>query len=157
PYKFLAPCPLEVSSSLPLDTTRFKDGQHQVKVAVTDAAGQRGTSFGVTLTVRNTPTNTALPLIDGAAHLGEPLSASSGKWEGAPTSFSYQWLRCPPELSGGGGTTGCAAIAGATGSRYVTGPDDVGRRALVRVTATNAAGSASAISVPSNVVDIPPP
>ena len=157
PYRFLVPCPLEVDSSLPFDTTRLKDGPHQVKVEVTDAAGQRSTSFGLTLTVRNVPVNTGLPLVSGGAQVGEQLSASSGKWEGNPTSFTYQWLRCPAELSADGGTSGCVQIAGARGPDYATGPDDVGHRALVRVTAANAAGSASAVSAPSNVIANPPP
>ncbi len=53
PYKFLVPCTLAISSSLPLDTTRLADGNHDVQVAVDDAAGQRALSAPVAFTVEN--------------------------------------------------------------------------------------------------------
>jgi len=155
PYRALVPCVLRVDSSLPLDTTRLREGQHAVAVAVTDAAGQRAESAAATLTVRNAPANTGLPALSGRATVGERLQASAGQWEGAPTRFAYQWLRCPAATRAADNGTGCAPIAGATAAEYTVAPGDLGQRDLVRVTASNAAGSLSAASVPSDVVANP--
>jgi hypothetical protein len=152
PYRFLLPCRLNVSSSLPLDTTRLGDGRHQVQVVVTDAAGQRTVSAPVTFTVHNAPVATGPPLIGGKAAVGGQLTATTGGWAGAPTTFAYQWLRCPATVGPGGDTSGCVPIAGATGSQYGPTHDDADQRNLVRVTAGNASGSGSALSAPSEIV-----
>lgn len=152
PYKFLLPCRLNVSASLPLDTTSLSEGQHEVRIAVVDAAGQRTVSAPVTFTVRNAPTNTRPPQISGLAKVGAQLTATSGEWAGAPTAFVYQWFRCPAAVTSAADTSGCAVIAGATGQSYAPTEDDVSQRTLVQVTATNAKGSASDISDPSDIV-----
>ncbi|HSD77740.1 MAG TPA: hypothetical protein VLA98_10055 [Solirubrobacteraceae bacterium] len=60
PYQFESrtPCPATVSGAqLPLDTTRFADGDHRVAVVVEDAAGNRTPVYGpATMTIRNAPT-----------------------------------------------------------------------------------------------------
>lgn len=91
------------------------------------------------------PNNTVEPRITGSATVGSTLSATQGSWSGSPTSFAYQWVRCPRD---GGLPTGanCAAIGGATTSRYVVANADVGLRLRVRVTATNLDGSSTAAS-----------
>lgn len=72
------------------------------------------------------------------------LGAIPGTWTGNPT-FGYQWLRC--------NTAGaCDPILGASASTYHMAGEDVGFLLKVRVTATNAAGSASADSGPTSVV-----
>ena len=92
-----------------------------------------------------TPANTAEPRITGAASVGTTLSAGTGSWTGNPTSFAYQWVRCP---RGGGKPAGsdCAAIGGATTSKYVVAAADVDRRLRVRVTAANADGQQTVAS-----------
>ncbi len=40
------------------------------------------------------PTSTALPTISGTTTQGAQLSSSTGTWNGSPTGYSYQWLRC---------------------------------------------------------------
>jgi hypothetical protein len=97
------------------------------------------------------PANTAEPAISGRAAIGSTLRATQGAWSGSPTSFSYQWVRCP---SSGGKPDGsdCAAIGGATTSAYVVATADVGARLRVRVTASNADGSATAASNPTALV-----
>jgi hypothetical protein len=86
------------------------------------------------------PVNTAPPTVTGTAAVGQTLTAENGTWSNAPTSFSYQWLRC------NGGGNGCATISGATQKTYTAAAADAGRTLRVRVTATNADGSASAQS-----------
>ena len=78
------------------------------------------------------------PTIAGTAKAGDTLSVTTGTWSGTPPlSFSYQWQRCDPA---------CVNIAGATGSSYTAGNDDVGASMQALVTASNAAGSAQAAS-----------
>jgi hypothetical protein len=97
------------------------------------------------------PANTAEPRISGSATVGSTLSASQGSWTGAPTSFAYQWVRCPRS---GGQPNGsdCAVIGGATTTSYVVSTADVDRRLRVRVTAANADGSATVASNATAVV-----
>lgn len=40
------------------------------------------------------PANTSPPTISGTPQAGSTLSASTGTWSGAPTSYSYQWRSC---------------------------------------------------------------
>ena len=97
------------------------------------------------------PKNTAEPAISGNARSGSTLSTSRGSWSGSPTSYAYQWLRCD---SDGGQPDGsdCAAVGGATTSKYVVATADVGKRLRARVTASNSDGSATAASNPTAVV-----
>lgn len=93
------------------------------------------------------PQNTSLPSISGAARDGSTLNSSKGGWANSPTSYTYAWQRC--DSSGGA----CQPIAtGGTGTRYTVTSADVGSRLKVAVTATNAAGSGTATSRPTDVV-----
>src|SRR5919201_562126 len=97
------------------------------------------------------PVNTGEPTISGTPAVGATLTATTGSWSNNPTSFAYQWLRCPPS---GGSPDGsdCAAIGGATTQAYVVTSADVGSRLRVRVTASNASGSTTVASDASDVV-----
>ncbi|MBA2333236.1 MAG: hypothetical protein H0V94_10660 [Actinobacteria bacterium] len=86
------------------------------------------------------PVNTAPPAITGTPQVGQTLTASNGTWTNSPTSFAYQWLRC-----NGGGNAG-ANVANGTQKTYTLVGADAGRTMRVRVTATNADGSANAQS-----------
>ncbi|TMK33918.1 MAG: hypothetical protein E6G64_03065 [Actinobacteria bacterium] len=100
------------------------------------------------------PSNTTPPAISGTAQDGSTLTASTGTWNGSPTSYAYQWQRCD---SAG---ANCAPIVGATSSSYVAATADVGSTLFAVVTASNASGSASASSAPSALVasaPAPPP
>lgn len=92
------------------------------------------------------PVNTGRPTITGDAVVGESFDADKGQWNGSPTSYSYQWLRCDE--------TGvyCFAIDGATGSSYGVRTADIYERLRVAVTAKNANGVTSATSDASPVV-----
>ena len=93
---------------------------------------------GGAATTQDRPANTAEPRITGSASVGATLSASTGSWAGEPKSFAYQWLRCP---RGGGLPTGsdCAAIGGATTTKYIVATADAGHR-LRELLAANGAG-----------------
>ena len=86
------------------------------------------------------PSNTGLPVVSGTAQEGLTVTASSGSWSGtAPISFAYQWRRC--DSSGGA----CVDVGG-NASSYVLAGADVGSRMRVVVTASNGAGSSTAVS-----------
>src|ERR1044071_6263356 len=92
------------------------------------------------------PVNTAPPAISGTTTVGQTLTASNGTWSDSPTSFAYQWLRC------NGGGNNCAAVANGTQQTYTLVGADAGHTLRVKVTATNADGSASAQSAQTAVV-----
>jgi hypothetical protein len=94
------------------------------------------------------PSNTAPPTINGTVQQGQTLTSSTGTWSGStPMTYSYQWQRC--DTSG----AACAPISGATTSSYVLVLADVGSTIRVSVTASNSAGSATASSVATVVVN----
>jgi hypothetical protein len=101
------------------------------------------------------PANTSPPTISGTPQQGQTLTAGSGTWSGTqPINYAYQWQGCD--------STGanCAPIAGATATTYTPTAGDVGNTLEVTVTATNAAGNATASSAPTAVVQpasAPPP
>ena len=92
------------------------------------------------------PQNTAKPVLTGQAREGSTLTTSNGTWNNAPTSYSYQWQRCASD------GTGCTTISGATAKTYTLAAADVDRRVRSIVTASNADGSAQAISELSPIV-----
>jgi hypothetical protein len=103
------------------------------------------------------PVNTAPPTIAGTPSIGQTLTASAGTWTGTPApAFAYRWQRC--DAAG----ANCIDVSGATGITYLVQPGDAGATLRVRVTATNAAGTASATSaatalVASGPANITPP
>jgi hypothetical protein len=86
------------------------------------------------------PQNTREPSISGSPIVGKTLTGNRGTWSGANLSYTYSWLRC----SGTG--TNCAAITGATQTRYTLVSADLGATIRFRVTAANADGQARADS-----------
>ena len=93
-----------------------------------------GGSFGtITALGESVPVNTVLPSIAGIAQEGEPLVVIVGEWSGTPV-FTYQWKNAGVNISG------------ATSATYTPVAGDVGDALSVIVTATNAAGSATATS-----------
>lgn len=92
------------------------------------------------------PNLKAYPTTSGLAKEGQTITSAPGSWTDSPTGFAYQWKRCAPEFEP------CAPIAGATGATYVLTAEDVGSRVQVLVTASNAKGSNSAASFPTEIV-----
>ena len=97
------------------------------------------------------PANTAQPTISGTTVQGQTLTATAGTWSNSPTSFAYQWMRCPAS-GGAADASDCAAIGGATTTSYIVAAGDVGSRFRIRVTATNADGPATAASNATDLV-----
>ena len=92
------------------------------------------------------PVNSVLPVVSGSAVQGQTLSASTGTWSNAPTSYAYQWRRCD---SAG---ANCANV-GSGASSYVLAAGDVGSTVRVVVTASNGSGpGAPATSAQTGVV-----
>lgn len=107
-------------------------------------------SAGAEARSASSPAISSPPTISGAAVAGETLTASTGSWTGSPTiTFAYAWQRC--DAAGGS----CAPIGGADEQAYVVVAGDVGSTLRVEVTATNAEGSASALSEPTALVTEP--
>lgn len=81
------------------------------------------------------PANTVAPAITGTAEVSETLTVTNGTWTGVPTpSYTRQWYADD------------VAIDGADGLTYVLTEAEEGAVITVVVTATNAAGSAQAVS-----------
>ncbi|HJQ73837.1 MAG TPA: hypothetical protein VJ814_03050 [Gaiellaceae bacterium] len=91
------------------------------------------------------PASTGAPLLSGVAAVGKTLTTSTGSWNTSVT-FAYQWLRCAPNGSA------CTPISGATAATHVEVAADAGHRLQARVSATNAAGAAQAVTGLSGVV-----
>jgi hypothetical protein len=122
----------------------------RIRVTATNAEGSTTVASNATPIVTAPsakPVNTTEPTITGTAIVGNRLTANRGTWTGdAPISYAYRWLRC----STGGGS--CSDIGGATAAEYTLVSADAGRTMRVRVTARNDAGSTSATSNPTAVV-----
>jgi hypothetical protein len=98
------------------------------------------------------PTNQKEPVIAAPylVKVGTSLMGNKGTWNGTqPITYSYQWMRCNDEAQN------CTKVTNATGTDYEVVKADVGHTLRFRVTATNADGSATALSnatseIPSN-------
>jgi subtilisin family serine protease len=86
------------------------------------------------------PANSASPVVEGVAALGQTLSATAGEWSGDPSSTNVAWQRCDAE----GGH--CQLIEGANGSSYQPSEQDLGHTLRARVMAINSAGAEIAFS-----------
>ena len=96
------------------------------------------------------PALSAAPTPTGKTTQGQTLTASSGTWANAPTSYAYAWQRCDA-------VGACAAIPGAGGSSYTLTGDDAGATIRSLVTATNVSGATTVASNPTAVIIPLPP
>jgi len=99
-----------------------------------------------TARVTAAPTSTSAPVVTGQVREGRTLTTSNGSWNNNPTSFSYQWQQCDNS------SANCTAIAGATAKTYTVASGDVDHKLRSAVTATNADGSATAMSQVTDIV-----
>jgi len=152
--------PFPAGQWLSLDVTRLVAGNGAVSLVLTTTsqtttslASREDTALPPSLLVETTvpadaaPTNTSPPAVLGNPQPSETLTAQPGAWTGTqPVDYTYQWQRCQPDgLS-------CTDLADAEASSYVVAPDDAGNTLRVEVTATNGAGSATAVSAVTSVV-----
>ena len=99
------------------------------------------------------PLNRVRPTVSGVTQDGQPLTSSTGTWDGTmPITYGYQWQRC----DGAGLNCGKAFPSPPSSSPSYTLTDaDLGHTMVVYVTATNAAGSASTHSSATSTVVTP--
>ena len=123
----------------------------EVEVTATNTGGTSAaaTSLPTAVVVPPAPTEISAPKISGTFVQGDVLTEQHGTWNNAPTSYSYEWLRCDST-----GAT-CTAIAGATAQTYTLTAADVGGELVVLETATNAGGSGTAYSALTSVITTP--
>ncbi len=106
-----------------------RSGENTVQTAVSALVGPM-----------TAPANETRPKL-GFPEETRPLEAEVGEWSGGrPMSFAYQWFHCNKAGEE------CAEIPGATEASYTPSSGDVDGKLKVKVTATNAAGSASETS-----------
>ena len=86
------------------------------------------------------PVNTGAPVVSGQPYVGKTLATTTGSWLNSPTSYGYQWIRCDSNGNG------CGPIGGAHSTSYVLASADVGHTIESLVSATNAAGTTSAVN-----------
>jgi hypothetical protein len=103
----------DIGQSLQVEVTGLKDG-YTSQTVESAAKTVEGLSF----------TKAGTPKVTGSAKVDQTLTASTGAWTPAPTSFTYQWK------------SNKVAISGATSSTYSVGPNDAGKTITVTVTAS---------------------
>ena len=96
------------------------------------------------------PVSTVPPIASGAAGVGKKLMTDRGSWSTSAT-LTYQWVRCDAFFAN------CTDIPAATAPTYTVAAADAGHVLAARVTATNAAGSAAALSNVLGPVAAKPP
>ncbi len=126
-------------------TPTAADAGHCLLVAVQATSGPTvatslSTASSAVVDAKTTgPLLAAVPTVTGTLSTGQKLSASAGVWTGAgPVTYAFQWYRC--DASGGS----CGSVHGATSSSYTLGKRDATKTVGMRVTATDATGSALA-------------
>lgn len=92
------------------------------------------------------PSNQTAPTISGTAIEANQLTTTNGTWTNSPTGYSYQWQRC--DNSG----ANCTNISGAVSNTYSPVLADSAHTVRVVVTGASGAGSDTATSGASNLI-----
>ncbi len=124
----------------------------EVTVTATNSGGTATGSFRLTVAAippvepeQVAPEGVTPPTLAGSGVIGTEVVADPGGWTGTPVpEITYQWLRDG------------VAIEGATDETYLSAAEDDGAELSVKVTATNAAGAASAVSAGLAIVQVAP-
>jgi hypothetical protein len=117
--------------------------EERITVTATNSGGSAAASFRVT--VRATAPVPGTPGLAGSGAIGAPVTVDPGQWGGVPAPvLALQWLRAG------------AAIPGATGASYTPVAADDGKALACRITGTNPAGSAEAVTAAIAVAYAPP-
>jgi uncharacterized protein YukE len=136
-----------------------EDVGHALRVVVTvsNVEGSGSATSPATVPVAlKAPVKGKAPVISGPAQDGQVLTVGNGTWGGTPPfSYGYQWQKCVLKV--------CSSIAGATSSTYRVVSSELKQQLRALVTASNAAGSATAASpmtrkiIPGPPVSTAPP
>jgi hypothetical protein len=111
----------------------------QIRVTASNAGGSATSTFQVTVKAV-APVMTVAPSLTGGGKIGAPVTVKPGTWDGRPApELAVQWL-----LNG-------AEIQGVTGTEYTPVPADNLKALSCRVNATNAGGSAKAVTSPLTI------
>jgi len=107
----------------------------------------------VVLAAPAAPANTSRPTVSGPnVNVGTTVTGSVGSWSSAQSvSYAFSWNRCD------GSGNHCQTISGASGQTYTLTSSDTGSTIQLVVKATNATGSTTAVSAPTQVVTNLPP
>jgi hypothetical protein len=134
-------------------TLTSADFAHTIRAVVTatNAAGS-ATAYSARTQPVGLPVNTAPPVVSGTREVGKVLTSTPGHWTPAVDRHAYRWRRCT--------AAGCTDITGTPdaddgNSTYTLTSADAGHTIRSVVTATNAAGSTTAYSPRTTVVDLP--
>jgi hypothetical protein len=124
----------------------------RLRVTASNSSGSTTADSDPTQAVIGPPALIQAPAISGTPITGALLTSNNGTWD-ATAGYDFQWLRCAP----GGGS--CVDIDGNPTSGEISQhrvvDADLGSTIAVRVTASNAGGSASATSAPTPVIETP--
>jgi hypothetical protein len=129
-------------------TTAYVGDTLQVRVTATNTWGMATAYSASTASVASgAPVSTVAPTVTGTKVVGQRLTAATGTWSPAASTYTYQWQRSATSDPSGTWTN----ITNATSSTYTLATADHGTYVRVSVTATNTYGSATASSVASQV------
>lgn len=151
-------CTMLPTETSPSYTLTIDDIGHTIRVEVI-AANSGGASspassaataiIASAATGASAPSDRSRPTLSGKEEVGHVLSGTPGSWTGMPPiTYSYQWERC---------SGACVAIPRATSPRYKLTRSDTHQHLVLRVSAANRAGSASALSAPTKRIAIAGP
>jgi hypothetical protein len=121
----------------------------RISVTATNSAGSASvlSDPSAVIGALHAPLNTSAPSISGTAQQGATLTANSGSWSGStPISYDFKWQQCDSHGAS------CSTIGGATGQTFSPTSGNVGHTVRVEVTASNSAGSSTAVSGSSAVI-----
>ena len=119
----------------------------RVVVAASNSAGvARATAAASAQLQEGPPSELEAPSISGLIDAGQTLQADDGSWEGTERELTYQWEHC--NAAG----RECVDITGATHPEYTPNEADTGATLRMRVGASNALGSVTALSPPTSPV-----
>lgn len=119
----------------------------RVRATGLNAAGDAPAVYSGTTSAVTAPGNTALPFATGTPAVGQTLIAQPGTWTGWPApTYDYVWTSSADGATWSSPGVHAREYTVAAGDRYVR----------VRVTATNAAGSAPAVLSPVLTVGLVP-
>ena len=128
---------------------------------INDVGSQASTAVALVAVLATEPSAPALitspSFSSGAAAVGSTAFLGNIGWAGWPwPTMTYQWYQCESaEVAGTPIDPACTVITGATLSSYTPAASDAGKLLRLKVTGTNASGSAESTSATTSAVTRP--